>query len=78
MIVKTHEISQKAYDIASFASLSKEYIQMEHTHSFQRPKNFNVLRKLDKDYLEAKIQEFCSPLMKTFFPEIQSIDHARL
>lgn len=78
MIIKTNEITKRADDIAVFAGLPKKSLQIEHSHSFKNPLKFNVLQEIQEPYLEAKVQEYCGPLMKRFFPEIRSINDAKI
>jgi hypothetical protein len=75
-IVKTDEISRRAYEIASFAGLPEKCIRVDGLHSFKNPQKFNILDQLDRDYLEAKVREHGGWLMQQFFPEIQSAQDA--
>lgn len=74
MIIKTNEITRRAHDIADFAGLPRETVQIQHSHAFKNPEKFHILREIDEAYLEAKVREHCGPLMRKFFPEIQSIN----
>lgn len=76
MIVRTNEITKKAYEIADFAGLNRDCVLTQHSHSFKNPERFHVLREIPQDYLEAKVREYCGPLMARFFPEIKSISDA--
>lgn len=71
LVVRTEEISKRIYDIADFAGLPRSSVQAGQSHSFKNPEKFNVLKEIDKDYLQQKVQEFCAPLMNKFFPEIE-------
>lgn len=78
LIVKTHEITKRAYDIAEFASLPRDTIILEKTHDYAAKKDFGILRQLPRGFVEACVEETCAPLMKTLFPDIESMDDARL
>lgn len=71
LVVRTDEITRRAYEIADFAGLSRSYVRPERSHEFKNPKEFGVLEKIDRSYLENKISSHCRPLMLRFFPEIQ-------
>lgn len=76
LIVRTEEITKKAFEIAGFAGLPRYCVQPHHSHAFRNPEKFHVLREIPEDYLEAKVREHCGPLMARFFPEIRSISDA--
>jgi hypothetical protein len=78
MVVRTDQISQRAIEIARFAGLSPDSINPKQTHGFQNPAKRDFLSELDRDYLEAKVCEHCRPLMRRFFPEITSLNDARV
>jgi hypothetical protein len=37
-----------------------------------------VIREIDRDFLEGKVAQHCRPLMNRFFPEIKTLDDAKL
>lgn len=76
MIVRTNEITKKAYEIADFAGLSNDSVLPQRSHSFKNPERFHVLREIPEVYLEAKVRKHCGQLMARFFPEIGSISDA--
>ncbi|MDP2247618.1 MAG: sulfotransferase [Nitrosomonadales bacterium] len=76
LIVKTTDISKRAHEIADFAGLPRETVQVQHTHAFKNPEKFNVLRDIPQAYLETKVRQHCTPLMTRFFPEIKSMQDA--
>lgn len=77
MIVKTAEITAKAYEIAAFAGLPENSVRIEKTHSFKASEQFHVLREIPEAYLEEKIRRYCAPLMARFYPEIRSINDTK-
>lgn len=78
LIVKTNEITKRAYDIAKFAGISPESVRTDKSHAFKNESKFNVLKDIDESYLESKVDQHCSTLMKQFFPDIHSIRDARI
>lgn len=73
LIVRTDKISDKAYEIAEFANLPEDSIQLEKSHAFKNRKKYGIISKIDPDYLEQRVHHYCQPLMKQFFPEIKTI-----
>jgi hypothetical protein len=78
MIVRTDEITDKAYEIADFAGLSRDCVLPQRSHAFKNPERFRVLNEIPREYLESKVSEHCGPMMARFFPEIRSIADARI
>ena len=78
LIVRTDQITQKAFEIADFAGLRRRAVCLARTHSFQNPAKQELIRKVDRAFLERKVQHYCLPLMTRFFPEIKSLDDATL
>lgn len=78
LIVRTDQIRQRAFEIAEFGGFPSSTVDLERTHSFKNPKKFNLLRQIDCQFLENKVQKYCRPLMQRFFPEIKSLDDTKL
>jgi hypothetical protein len=78
LIVRTHEISKRAADIAAFAGLPPHSVSVDQSHTNRNPQRFNVLRELDKHHIEEKVRAHCAPLMAQFFPEIKGMNDARI
>lgn len=74
LVVRTEQIRHRAFEIAGFAGLPHHTVNLERTHSFKSPRQFNIVRQLDRDFLEQKVEKYCRPLMLRFFPEIRSLD----
>ena len=77
LIVKTMDITKRAYEIADFAGLPRSTIRLSRSHQNQAPRKHHLLDEIDRRYLDMKIQEHCGSLMKQYFPEISSIDDVR-
>ncbi len=78
LIVRTDQIRQRANEIADFAGLPRYSVQLHRTHECQNPLPAEIIRKLDRSFLEKKVSQHCRPLMDRFFPEIKTLDEARL
>ena len=68
MIIKTDEISGKAEEIARILNVSYNSLITEQSHLNKAEYGVDILRSLDKGFLEAKFKEHCSDLMEKFFP----------
>lgn len=77
-VVRTDQIRQHAYEIADFAGLPRRVVRLHRTHEFQNPAKQDMIRQLDRDFLERKVEQHCRPLMAKYFPEIKSLDDAKL
>ena len=78
LVVRTDQIRQRAHEIADFAGLPRRTLRLHRTHEFQNPAKQDMIRQLDRDFLERKVEQHCRPLMTQFFPEIKSLDDAKL
>ncbi len=78
LIVPTREIQQRAFEIADFAGLPRHTVRLKNTHAYRNPVQRNIIRELDRDFLERNVAEHCRPLMTQFFPEIKTLDDAKL
>lgn len=78
LVVRTDRLRQRAFEIADFAGLPRRMVCPDNTHQFQNPAKRGILRQIDPDLLEQKVEQHCRPLMARFFPEIKSLADARL
>jgi hypothetical protein len=77
-VVRTDQITQRALEIVDFAGLPRRSVHLHRTHEFRNPSKQEIIRQIDRDYLEKKVEKYCRPLMTRFFPEIKSLDDAKL
>ncbi len=77
-VVRTDQIRQRALEITDFAGLPRRSVRLHRTHEFQNPSKQEIIRRIDRDYLERKVEQHCRPLMTRYFPEIKSLDDATL
>lgn len=78
LVVRTDQIQQRAVEIADFAGLPRRAVRVDRTHEYQNPSREQLLRQIDRNFLEAKVEKHCRPLMTRFFPEIKSMHDAKL
>lgn len=78
LIVRTEQIPARAREIAQFAGLPLYSLRLHRTHEFRNPVSRDIIREIDRSFLERKVEEYCRPLMKQFFPQIQSLDDVTL
>lgn len=75
LVIKTQDISQSVHLIADFANISRNRILKDRTHAFKNPTKYGILKQIDRDFLESKVNQHCLAIMKRFFPEIKSIEN---
>jgi len=78
LVVRTDEIGQRVFEIADFAGLPRRCVCPQRAHEFRNPAKQEIIRQIDRDLLERKVEQHCRPLMARFFPEIKSLDDAKL
>jgi hypothetical protein len=74
LIIKTDKISESIQKISDFSGYQLFNVTSDQTHVFKNPQKFNILRKINEEYLEEKVKKYCSILMEQYFPEIKSIN----
>jgi sulfotransferase family protein len=74
LILRTRDIGQSAAAFADFLKIDPETLVMERSHANQMTESFNIMTRLDRAHLEAKIEQHCRPLMDRFYPEIKTLD----
>ena len=78
LVVRTDQIRARATEIADFAGFPRYAIQWQKTHDYKNPVSRNIIQELDRNFLEQHIARHCHPLMQRFFPEIKSLDDAKI
>jgi hypothetical protein len=78
LVVRTDQISGRSQEIAAFAGIPVRAIQTRKTHAHHNETKVNLVGELDRDYLEQLVKKHCQPLMTQYFPEIKSLDDARV
>jgi hypothetical protein len=78
LVVRTDEIGKRAFEIAEFAALPRRAVRVERTHEFRNAGKQQILQQIDRDFVETTAERHCRPLMDRFFPEIKSLNDAKL
>ena len=78
LIVRTDQITKRAFEIADFSGLPRTAVRPEQSHTFKRPGDLGLLHEIDREYLQQRVSQFCQPLMDKFFPEVQQLSDAVL
>jgi hypothetical protein len=73
MVVRTQDIAGDMPKLAAFLGVPLEDLITGKAHSFKGAKKFDLLSKVDAEYLEGKVNELCRPLMEEYFPEVKSV-----
>lgn len=60
--------------IADFLGISVGNLNVSKSHSYKGRKKSEVLFKIDRQFLEDKIDLHCRELMDIYFPEIKSFE----
>jgi len=78
LVVRTDQITARAFEIADFAGLPRRAVRMRRVHAFQASVKRELIRQIDGAFLERKVNQHCRSLMTQFFPDVKSLDDARL
>ncbi len=69
LIIRTHEFTGDVDKIVKFLGIPGDTINRSKTHENKARRQFNILNKIDKEYLRAKVEQHCQALMDEFFPD---------
>jgi len=78
LVVRTGQIGARAYEIADFAGLPRYAVHLNRTHEYRNPVKRDIIKEIDRNFLEKKVEQYCRPLMNRFFPEVKSLDEATI
>ena len=78
LVVRTDQLRARALEIADFAGVPHCMVNLDKTHEFSNPAKQDLLRQIDRDFVEREVERCCGPLMAQYFPEIKSLAEARL
>lgn len=70
LIIRTDEIVKQIPVIANFLGIPAESLNPQKSHLYKAPKRFNMLSRINRDFLDRSVNTHCGELMKRFFPEI--------
>jgi hypothetical protein len=70
LVVRTDQINQNIEKLASFAGIKDCRSMKSKTHSFPAMEKFDLLSKIDHNYLNTLVNKHCGDLLKMYFPDI--------
>lgn len=76
LVVRTHEITERAPDIAAFAGLSTEAVNRQRFHANKAQHRFQLLKEIEVAHLFRKVQTHCASLLKDYFPDLHEPNDA--
>jgi hypothetical protein len=78
LIVRTEQIRERAFEIADFADLPRYAVRLQRTHEYRNPVQREIIKEIDSNFLERKVEQHCRPLMSRFFSEIKTLADAKI
>lgn len=70
LIVKTSEVSSETAKIADFLGIPLDSLDQKKSHSNKATSHIGIVSKIDKRFLEKKVETHCKELMDAYFPEM--------
>ena len=70
LVLRTHEIRERAREIAQFLGVRAWTLDRSRSHQFQRRMRIPILSYLPEGYLDELVRERCGDLMERFYPEL--------
>jgi len=70
LVLRTHEISDRMHDIATWANVSPTTLRGDRNWLFAAPTKHHVLSTLDPAYVQDVAERHCRPLLTRLFPGI--------
>jgi hypothetical protein len=74
LVVRTREIERDIEKIAAFVGVSAESLTREQSHLNRAATHHALLSRIDREFVEKKVDRYCRPLMARFYPEIRRIE----
>jgi len=75
LVIRTQDIARELPELADFLGVPVTYLDTAGAHSFKGGKKFDLLSKLDENYLDKKVDKHCRVIMDTYFPELRNFSH---
>jgi len=76
LALRLDELSSSGQRIAEFLDIDPTTLSMDRSYLHRKSHQSPLLREIDRDHLEARVEHHCRPLLDRFFPEIKSMDDA--
>lgn len=67
LVLRTEDIRTRAADLAAFAGVPVESLDLARSHEFRGPVKHHVLDDVDPGHLEAKLHEHCDALVRPLY-----------
>jgi hypothetical protein len=77
LIVRTQDIRSDIPKLAEFLGRRPETLDAGRSHEFKAEAKLGLLSKMDRNYLQSRVEAQCADLMQRFFPEIRSLSDVR-
>jgi len=74
IVVRTDRIRESIAQIGVFLGIPSQDLDLTNSHMFKNSQKFNLVSRIDRVFLEDSVRRYCRPLMKMYFPEIESYD----
>jgi len=74
LMVRTKELNRSIKQIAEFLNIPDSTLDLERSHLRKTKKKYDLLTRIDKNFLEEKVDQHCGDLMSEYFPEISCMD----
>jgi hypothetical protein len=75
LIVRTSEIDTQTEKLENFVGIPAHSLDLTRSHLNVRTKGFDLLSKIDKNFLKEKFDFYCKDLMRIYFPESYKTDY---
>jgi Sulfotransferase domain len=76
LVVRTQEIRHDVGRIAEFLRVPQQSLDVGQSHLYRAKASLGIVRSIERDFLEEKVDRYCGELMGRFFPDIRSLDDA--
>ncbi|GAA5520518.1 hypothetical protein LQ318_02225 [Aliifodinibius salicampi] len=72
LVVRTDQITDRQDEILKFAGVLNGTLPQKssNSHAYKAKQKHHILNKIDPNHLKKTVNEFCSPVVEAFFPEI--------
>jgi len=69
LIIRTDEINISIEKVANYLGILSSTLNYDKAHLYKARQKFNILSKIDRKFLDEKINVHCKELMSKYFPE---------
>lgn len=76
IVIRTSELASSVGRIADFLDISPQTLDATQAHRFRTGADYGILQRLDRSFLEHKIQTHCRVLMSEYFSHIHCLEDA--